>query len=726
MNNKLPEKLTLLRKYYGLSQGEVAQALDIPVTEYMNWENGNSICAIYELRILAELFRVPVQALVDNTKIISVASPDPEETDQLEQAKTSQFAKPDNTLLSGVSSSAPTAELPVDEATKTIDTLQFQGTDMNEIVDVLPEQEATVTMQSTIPAEVIREPVRKKKVKRKSVIYLSAGLIAVLVLALLGIMLGRGGKTEVSLSSLNRLALGDQFSIYIDKDENVQIRGALNNADAFEKDIVQVSAFGNFALGLKKDGTVVCSQTDFDTSDLNDAVQIAAGRTHAAVLKSNGTVACKGSTAGCEAVSEWRNIKLIRAGDDVTVGVVKDGSVLAGGNVPAALLSEAGVKDVAISGREILVLHLDGTVAAYPVGYGETSQVTGWENISDVQAGALISAGITTEGNVEISLGMLDERTSENIMRRVNKWSNIRFLAVSGNTVIAVDQSGKMYGAGDNTYHQYDVNEDDPEDLPEAEPLGTVQNINFSVSTGNINVSWDAVANADYYIVSINTSPAKEQRVSGVTTSFPASALKDGETYKITITACANNENEFAPGEPVTVEYKYNMKTIQLDSPDGLNAQLNEDGSWTFTWNKVDHADYYVFYFENGKGAKVNDPMYTVEEELTAGQTYAVKVKAVSKADQYTDSQPAEGQFRYAGIDYQVTINLHDTSGKSVKKFDVRVKGGSYTYNELVGDNVPEGYELADKLEMIDIYQKQTLNILVNEIITEEPEPSEG
>ena len=40
-------------------------------------------------------------------------------------------------------------ELPVDEATKTIDTLQFQGTDMNEIVDVLPEQEATV------PADLI-------------------------------------------------------------------------------------------------------------------------------------------------------------------------------------------------------------------------------------------------------------------------------------------------------------------------------------------------------------------------------------------------------------------------------------------------------------------------------------------------------------------------------------------------------------------------------------------
>ena len=725
MNNKLPEKLTLLRKYYGLSQGEVAQALDIPVTEYMNWENGNSICAIYELRILAELFRVPVQALVDNTKIISVANT--EETDQLEMAKTSQFAKPDNTLLSGVSSSAPTAELPVDEATKTIDTLQFQETDMNEIVDVLPEQEATLTMQSTIPAEVIREPVRNKKVKRKSMIYLAAGLIAVLVLAVLGFVLGRGGgKTEVSLSSLNRLALGDQFSVYIDKDENVQIRGALNHADAFEKDIVQVSAFGNFALGLKKDGTVVCSQTDFDTSDLNDAVQIAAGRTHAAVLKSNGTVACKGSTAGCEAVSEWKNIKLVRAGDDVTVGIGKDGSILASGNVPAALLSEGGIKDAAISGREILVLHLDGTVAAYPLGYGDASQVSGWENISDVQAGAMISAGITSEGNVEISLDMLDDRTSENIMRRVNKWSNIRFLAVSGNTIIAVDQSGKMYGAGDNTYHQYDVNEDDPEDEPEAEPLGAVQNIGFSVSTGNINVSWDPVQNADYYIVGINTSPAKEQRVSGVTTSFPASVLKDGETYKITITACANNENAYAPGEPVTVEYKYNMKTIQLNSPEGLNAQLNENGSWTFTWNKVDHADYYVFYFDNGNGAEVNDPMYTVSEGLTAGQTYVVKVKAVSKADQYTDSQPTEGQFRYAGVDYQVTINLHDTSGKSVKKFDVRVKGGAYTYNELVGDNVPEGYEIADKLEMIEIYQKQTLNILVNEIRTEEAEPSEG
>ena len=39
--NKLPEKLVLLRKHANLSQGDIASRLNVPVTEYMQWENGD-------------------------------------------------------------------------------------------------------------------------------------------------------------------------------------------------------------------------------------------------------------------------------------------------------------------------------------------------------------------------------------------------------------------------------------------------------------------------------------------------------------------------------------------------------------------------------------------------------------------------------------------------------------------------------------------------------------
>ena len=50
MNNKLPEKLTLLRKHFNYAQGDVAARLGIPVTEYMKWENGNTIPPILKLK----------------------------------------------------------------------------------------------------------------------------------------------------------------------------------------------------------------------------------------------------------------------------------------------------------------------------------------------------------------------------------------------------------------------------------------------------------------------------------------------------------------------------------------------------------------------------------------------------------------------------------------------------------------------------------------------------
>ena len=56
--NKLPGKLSLLRKSTGLPQTEIAARLQIPVNEYMNWENGNSIPSIDQSKKLAEFVHV--------------------------------------------------------------------------------------------------------------------------------------------------------------------------------------------------------------------------------------------------------------------------------------------------------------------------------------------------------------------------------------------------------------------------------------------------------------------------------------------------------------------------------------------------------------------------------------------------------------------------------------------------------------------------------------------
>ena len=46
MTNKLPEKLSVLRKSFSFAQMDVASKIGVPVSEYMKWENGNSVCGI--------------------------------------------------------------------------------------------------------------------------------------------------------------------------------------------------------------------------------------------------------------------------------------------------------------------------------------------------------------------------------------------------------------------------------------------------------------------------------------------------------------------------------------------------------------------------------------------------------------------------------------------------------------------------------------------------------
>ena len=56
--NRLPEKLALLRRHFQYSQADVAAKLSVSVSDYMNWENGNSICTIAQLKQLSRLFQV--------------------------------------------------------------------------------------------------------------------------------------------------------------------------------------------------------------------------------------------------------------------------------------------------------------------------------------------------------------------------------------------------------------------------------------------------------------------------------------------------------------------------------------------------------------------------------------------------------------------------------------------------------------------------------------------
>ena len=64
--NKLPEKLTQLRKYNGLSQQAAAEKAEVSVLDYMAWENGGAIPDIDHLILLAEAFHISLDEMIRN------------------------------------------------------------------------------------------------------------------------------------------------------------------------------------------------------------------------------------------------------------------------------------------------------------------------------------------------------------------------------------------------------------------------------------------------------------------------------------------------------------------------------------------------------------------------------------------------------------------------------------------------------------------------------------
>jgi len=125
------------------------------------------------------------------------------------------------------------------------------------------------------------------------------------------------------------------------------------------KDIVAISIGGNYQIGLKADGTIEhtvvgfhCLGPGLDPKIWNDLVAVSAGDKHAVGLKADGTVIATydpeyrglvekedGSAYGISYkdygqtdVKGWRNIIAIQAGNDFTVGLTANGTLLSTGN----------------------------------------------------------------------------------------------------------------------------------------------------------------------------------------------------------------------------------------------------------------------------------------------------------------------------------------------------------------------------------------------------------
>lgn len=721
MKNRLPEKLTLLRKYYGYSQSDISEKLSIPVTEYMNWENGNSICNIQQLKKLADLFKVPLDAMADNTKTI-VLTKKKEVADNIDipfmSGKTSlmeEMDPADNMLpVDGVlpaREESYTKKVPLVnepdtiEETKVVDTQQFQTTLSNEIVDEIPT--------GAIEETTYEEPKDPEK-KKNSIAVMLVAAIAVVAIAAIILLLSDHKQDINTLSDINRLAQGEGFTLYINQNGELETRGTFGSSGF--NDLVQVSAFGTHAAGLKKNGTVVSNQKE-GISEWKDVTMIAAGATHTVGLKKDGTVVCAGSDTACK-VDEWTDIKSVYAGDGLTVAIDQNNTLHASGTGEELLQNLKSVKDVSISQSGLIALMSDGAATYYALNGGENIDLSSWKSIEKVVAG----------DGVDIALmknGMLNVISDDSELKKtILSWTDIRFVDVNGKQVAIVDKNWDMHLSNED-------GSTDPESSGPTEKLATVGGVSFSETTANIVIKWNPVVNADYYEVNIDTDPVTVlANIGSTSTSIPASALESGQEYIVNIIAYPNDENEYLPSDPAMIRYSYTAKTIPLGPVRNITAEADKF-SWTISWDKVDHADYYLISVDGAEEVKVSSAEYVIDTEQVQyynGSQHNISVRAGSNDSKYTESDASRTSltFEMPIMEYNVTLSFVAEFGSVGEPKYLTLEEGTY----LKSTYVPDGYELvnpADDEFMVESDMEMEILVMPEAPVpTDAEEPAEG
>ena len=207
-----------------------------------------------------------------------------------------------------------------------------------------------------------------------------------------------------------------------------------------------------YKLGYYQDARQRCMEL-WNTIAQRDT--ISAGNDHTVGLKADGTVVAVGwNVKGQCNVSGWKDIVAISAGDYHTVGLKADGTVVAVGWNGFGQCDVSGWKDiVAISAGDdhTVGLKADGTVVA--VGDNDDGQckVSGWKDIVAISAGASHTVGLKADGTV-VAVGSNKYGQCD-----VSNWKNIVAISAGDFHTVGLKADGTVVAVGDKDDGRCDV-----------------------------------------------------------------------------------------------------------------------------------------------------------------------------------------------------------------------------------------------------------------------------
>lgn len=257
------------------------------------------------------------------------------------------------------------------------------------------------------------------------------------------------------------LSAGGGYAIGLKKDGTVVAAG-WNEAGQGDvgswSDIVSVSAGAYHTVGLKSDGVVVATGSNLSgesaVADWKDIVAVSAGIGHTVGLQADGTVIATGNNENGECnVQDWTDIVAVTAGNGYTLGLKSDGKVVAtGGNDrnQIAVFEWSDIVTISAGDSHAVGLKSDGTVLfAGDNSYGQ-GNVSGWTDVIAVAAGAHHTAALKSDGTV-VATGYNQDGQCE-----VSGWKDMIAITAGGNT-FGLRKDGTVAVAGENIWNQYDV-----------------------------------------------------------------------------------------------------------------------------------------------------------------------------------------------------------------------------------------------------------------------------
>ena len=236
------------------------------------------------------------------------------------------------------------------------------------------------------------------------------------------------------------------------------LTAGVKNTRPPEKSVSLIGAGLYHSIYVRSDGKVSgAGQSSLGRLDVDGWTEIVAvaAAAHTVGLKANGTVVAVGPNGSgqCD-LSHWRDIVDIGAGYLNTVGLTSDGTVVvAGGNDYGQLnlTGRQGIVDVAAGGATVYAVTNKGAV--YCAGsdvYGQ-AQVEDWAGIVAISAGTSHVVGLRADGTV-VAAGNNDNGQCD-----VEEWTDIVAVAAGSTHTVGLKSNGTVVYAGGNAFGQSDV-----------------------------------------------------------------------------------------------------------------------------------------------------------------------------------------------------------------------------------------------------------------------------